>query len=169
MLFGLSIGLGVALVVYLQSGGGSIGQGSAEPPAAAASRASTPAAAPGATETRSAALSAEPEEEYSFFRLLPESEVVVPEGGTTARSAPGPAQEYIIQAGAYSEFADADSVQAELALLGIESKIERAIVGNELYHRVIIGPLSERDEIASTVRRLDAANIESLPPRPVGN
>jgi cell division protein FtsN len=85
------------------------------------------------------------------------------------RSAAGPAQEYIIQAGSFSEFADADRGQARLALLGIESKVERAIVGNEIRYRVIIGPLSEREAIANTVRRLNAARIDSMPPQPVSN
>ena len=173
MLFGLSIGLAVALVVYLISGNpgsrlGDASTGAAErPPAdrpagASATRPAAGATIPAAGETGA-------EEEFSFFRLLPESEVVVPGNGSPERRAEGPAQEYIIQAGSYLEWADADRAQARLALLGIESKLERAIVGNEIYHRVIIGPLSERSEIESTVRRLNAEDIDSMPPRPVGN
>ena len=169
MLFGLSIGLVVALVVYLMSGDSDVGL--SEPPPAAAER--EPEREP-ARVTRNATPptgEAEAEEEFSFFRTLPESEVVVPEGGGPARSSSSaePAQEYIIQAGSYSSYAEADSAQARLALLGIESKVERAIVGNELRLRVIIGPLSDRNEIESTVRRLNAENIESMPPRPVSN
>jgi cell division protein FtsN len=131
-----------------------------------AARPAAGARAPAAAETGA---ESEVDEEFSFFRLLPESEVVVPANGSPERRAAAPAQEYIIQAGSYSEWADADRAQAQLALLGIESKLERAIVGNEIRHRVIIGPLSERAEIESTVRRLNAADIDAMPPRPVGN
>jgi len=171
MLFGLSIGLAVALVVYLISGNPDSRLSDASTVVVERPPANRPAAS---TATRPAAnaetpAAAEAEEEFSFFRLLPESEVVVPGSGSPQRSAAAPAQEYIIQAGSYSEWTEADSAQAQLALLGIESKLERAIVGNEIRHRVIIGPLSDRAEIESTVRRLNAADIDSMPPRPVGN
>ena len=171
LLFGLSIGLAVALVVYLVSGDpGSrlTGTVAAERPPADRQAGSSATRSAARAETESAA-EAEAEEEFSFFTLLPESEVVVPGNGSPARAAPRPAQEYIIQAGSFHEWADADRAQARLALLGIEAKVERAIVGNEIYHRVIIGPLSERGEIESTVRRLNAEDIDALPPRPVGN
>lgn len=175
MLFGLSLGLAVALVVWLVSGNG-VSRLAAT--AAAVSPPSNRAPAPPESREQRGAetgTAAEPgaedetEEEFSFFRLLPESEVVVPGNGSPARGAPAPAQEYIIQAGSYSEWADADRGQAHLALLGIESKLERAIVNNEIRYRVIIGPLSERAEIEATVRRLNAERIDAMPPRPVGN
>jgi hypothetical protein len=97
MLFGLSVGLVVALVVYLQSGDAAIGI--AQPQAAAAERAQTgesaaraASAASAATDPGSSSAAAtDAEEEFSFFRLLPESEVVVPASGSAVRSAAGPA------------------------------------------------------------------------------
>jgi len=169
MLFGLSIGLVVALVVYLVSGDPAT-QLNETPTVAAADPPANRQATSSAPRSRTApATEAESEGEFSFFSVLPESEVVVPGNGSPARAAAGPAQEYIIQAGSYAEWAEADRAQARLALIGIESKVERAIVGNEIRHRVIIGPLSDRGEIESTVRRLNAENIDSMPPRPVGN
>lgn len=192
MLFGLSIGLGVALVVWLQSNPAAVlpgrtagsDQAIAQTTVPAASRtpapsATTAVAAAGGSNTAAAAAASpatgtaageagdEADEEYSFFRTLPQSEVVIPDSEFRAREQADPAAEYIIQAGAYRAFADADSAQAKLALLGIEAKVESAIVGNLLYHRVIIGPLSGREEVNSTVRRLNAARIESMPPRPI--
>jgi cell division protein FtsN len=171
MLFGLSIGLADALVVYLVSGDPS--SRLTETPTVAAERPPANRQAESSAARPAARAGSEPsagaEEEFSFFTLLPESEVVVPGNGSPARTAAAPAQEYIIQAGSYREWADADRAQARLALLGIESKVERAIVGNEIYHRVIIGPLSERSEIESTVRRLNAEDIDAMPPRPVEN
>lgn len=167
MLFGLSIGLAVALVVYLISG--DTDSRLSETATVTAERPPANRPAESGTTRRAAEPAAEAEEEFSFFRLLPESEVVVPGNGSPARTAAEPAQEFIIQAGSYLEWADADRAQARLALLGIESKVERAIVGNEIYHRVIIGPLSERAEIERVVRRLNAEDIDALPPRPVSN
>ena len=204
MLFGLSIGLAVALVVYLRTpqdsapsaqlaaaltgvrqpaGGTSAtggGAGTARAPAGNGTAAGgaagggnpngssggTSSAGSGSADSGSADNPAA-DEEFSFFRTLPESEVVIPESEFRAREQAGPPPEYIIQAGAFRTFDEADGVKARLAFLGIESKIESAIVGNELYHRVIVGPLTGREEINNTVRRLNAARIDSMPPRQV--
>jgi len=190
MLFGLSVGLVVALVVYLKSGApvqvtpradttatisaGTTGTSGAPTRQQAQSQTagSSGAAAtdvPDEPAAAAVAAASRDDNQFTFFTDLAESEVVVPASDFEARALAPENQEYTIQAGSFLAHEDADRLQARLALLGIESAIERTIVGNKVYFRVIIGPLSDRGEINRTVRRLNAERIESLPPRPVSD
>jgi cell division protein FtsN len=175
MLVGLSIGLAVALVVYLQGG-------RLETPSTAARIAPSatplprPAPAPAARrddetrgeETQAAAPAASP---FEFYESLAEFEVVIPATQLDERARLDPRaaadsaapQEYLVQAGSFRTLADADRRQASLALLGIESSIHRVNLGDAVYHRVMIGPLGERAEFNRVMRRLGEAGIESLP------
>lgn len=185
MLFGLSIGLAVALVVFLRSPDLRLPANFSERSRAAApvtgeAAADEPQAGEAATDnpdpgsrTGDAAPSpaAGPEEqatqegtELEFYKLLRELEVTVPESSRREEIA---SRVYTIQAGSFREFAEADSRQARLALLGIESHVERAIVGNDIWHRVIIGPLGEPGEIERVLRQLREERIDALPPQPV--
>jgi cell division protein FtsN len=169
MLLGLSIGLAVALAVYLTNGGPTIPSARipdtaavVEPPAPA--QVVTPAPAASMTEAE-----AEPaaDADLDFYELLQELTVVVPDGDPAARAENRPAQEYTIQAGSFRTYEEADRRQATLALLAIESHIENAIVENQIWHRVIIGPLSERGEMSRVLRSLRNERIETMAPRPV--
>jgi cell division protein FtsN len=109
---------------------------------------------------------------FDFYESLAEFEVVVPQSSLDERAASsaqdtapstGIAEAYLVQAGSFRALGDADRRQASLALLGIESQIHRVNLGDEIYHRVMIGPLSERAEFNRVMRRLRDADIESLP------
>jgi len=50
---------------------------------------------------------------------------------------------YYLQVGAFSEVSPADNLKAKLALMGFESVIMSAKIGNDTYHRVSVGPYSE--------------------------
>ena len=54
---------------------------------------------------------------------------------------------YVLQAGSYKNFADADRVRAQLALQGVESKVQKVSVDNDTWHRIRIGPISKLDEL----------------------
>lgn len=47
---------------------------------------------------------------------------------------------YYLQVGAFSEDAPADNLKAKLALMGFESVIMTAKIGNNTFHRVSVGP-----------------------------
>ena len=172
MLFGLSIGLSVALVVYLRSGSPWVPAGTNQTAAQTAPRAeATPARAPAAepaaraseTPAASGGESQQSDEPaYSFFDDLSKSEVIVDTGEFDFGPGNGPPRVVLIQAGAFRDIDDADARQASLALLGYESHIDTGIVADELWFRVLIGPLTERGDINDTVRRLRAAGIETV-------
>ncbi|HYM35211.1 MAG TPA: hypothetical protein VET48_07410, partial [Steroidobacteraceae bacterium] len=72
----------------------------------------------------------EPQEQLDFYENLPKFEVVVPEKEKDVRrSGGGPQVEkpgaYVLQAGSYRNFPDADRVKALLALQGVQSRVEK--------------------------------------------
>lgn len=170
MLFGLSIGLAVALVVYLRSGQPSAPARTAAPetqragaPAADEARAPPEAVANTAGNASESAASDESgEPAYSFFDDLSKSEVVIDDNEFDFGTPNDAPRVVLIQAGAFRDIEDADARQARLALLGFESNIDTAIVADELWFRVLIGPLTERGEINGTVRRLQSQGIETV-------
>ena len=77
---------------------------------------------------------------FEFYEMLEEAEVRVPVQANPVRpAAPPPVSRpgtYVIQAGAFPDFADADKVKARLALLGVESLIQTAQANGSVFHRV---------------------------------
>lgn len=168
MLVGLSIGLGVALFVYLESNDLQISDSLRELTTEIRPSGRDQAADPEepqqpvtSSEEADAEDAAEVEEPgLSFYTRLREAEVVVP-GSAPADETPLPATQTVeLQAGAFPTLQGADTRQATLALLGITSRIESAVVSDILRFRVIIGPLTGREEINRAARRLDQEEIE---------
>ncbi|MGK3871059.1 SPOR domain-containing protein, partial [Enterococcus faecium] len=73
-------------------------------------------------------------EKYDFYEMLPNFEVVVPEKDKEVkRDLPATAKVerpgvYVLQAGSYRNEADADRVRAQLAMQGIDAKVQRVAV-----------------------------------------
>jgi cell division protein FtsN len=160
LLTGLTIGLGVALVVHLQH---TAGGPPAEP---VATRAAKPASQR-AEET--AELEPAPESGFDFYTMLPGLEVVVPEedarprGASPATAAPQLAPgRYWIQAGSFRRYQDADRRKAELALLGFASGVQAVTLDGQTWHRVRIGPLADAAQAEATRRRLAESGIGAL-------
>ncbi|MDT8407648.1 MAG: SPOR domain-containing protein [Methylococcales bacterium] len=108
--------------------------------------------------------------EFEFFTILPGQEVVVPEQEMKARireekhQLPEPARtvgSYTIQAGSFREPARAERLKAELALLGVESHIEKAKVGEVFWHRVKIGPFQQARQVGVVMQRLKEHDIKA--------
>lgn len=163
MLFGLAVGLSVAVAVYVKD----------RRPAAATTPEPEPASMQSALddndESRDAPSTEKPKEEkrFTFYDILPNFEVVTPdeEPAAAAETTPQAIVEpgvYVLQAGSFSTHNDADRRRAELALHGIESHIQRVKVNDRNYHRVYIGPTSNLDELNMLRSRLRAAQIDVL-------
>jgi cell division protein FtsN len=116
---------------------------------------------------------------FEFYRILPEMEVVVPEEEERALTAkpkppaaatpptpskPAPSKErYLLQVASFQQHAEADRLKAQLALIGLQATIQTVeIHGGQTWHRVRVGPFSDRDEIASVRQRLQANGIEAV-------
>jgi cell division protein FtsN len=104
---------------------------------------------------------------YAFYDMLPKFEVVVPEKDKEVRpdikSIPETRRgTYVLQAGSYKNFADADRVRAQLALQGVESKVQKVSVDNDTWHRIRIGPISKLDELNRLRQILRKSDVDAL-------
>ncbi len=101
----------------------------------------------------------QPEEpRYDFYTILPQAETVIPDYEIQSRVreelvGKTKATKYVMQAGSFREESEAERHKAKLALLGIESWIEKAKVGNVIWHRVKIGPYDNPSSV-STIKDL---------------
>jgi len=99
--------------------------------------------------------------------MLPKFEVVVPEKEKDIRPDVHAAPEtrpgtYVLQAGSYKNFNDADRIRAQLALQGIESKVQKVSVDTDTWHRIRIGPISNLDELNRMRQKLRKSDIDVL-------
>ena len=104
---------------------------------------------------------------FEFYDILPLFEVIIPEedpevAADTEPKAVAVPGTYVLQAGSFTTFEDADRRRAQLALQGIESAIQRVTIDDKTYHRVRIGPIDDLDELNMLRSRLRAAKIDVL-------
>jgi cell division protein FtsN len=104
---------------------------------------------------------------FDFYTILPEKEVVVPEYEIKTRTREervGKAKEthYMMQAGSFKTFNQAEQLRARLALMGIESKIQKAKVGNVNWYRIKMGPFSQTASVNSIRARLRQNGIDVI-------
>ena len=102
---------------------------------------------------------------FDFYTLLPELEVVVDKDSGTANDSSNqqlPAGEYVLQVGSFKSSEEADSLKAQLALMGVETNIEVVKVNTINWHRVRIGPSKDIDQLQSTQKRLRLKNMDSI-------
>jgi cell division protein FtsN len=163
MLFGLSIGLVVAAGVYIADRSQLAAPGSitsvAEPPALTVTVEPLP--------EPQAETPPNPAARFEFFDILPNFEVVLPEVEADAIPDSEPVSvadpgSYVLQAGSFMAPADAETRRANLALLGVESRLQRVSIDDDVYHRVRIGPTSDLNELNTIRRRLRNAEIDVL-------
>jgi cell division protein FtsN len=111
--------------------------------------------------------SADSTERLDFYDMLPKFEVVVPERDQEVKSdlptsnieRPGV---YVLQAGSFRNLPDAERVQKQLKLQGIDAKVQRVAVDNDVWHRVRIGPIKDLGELNRLRKALQAADMDRL-------
>jgi|SRR5580692_1620471 len=162
VLCGLALGLGVAGIVYIKDHR----PDAQVSKAAKADRKKPRGNEPADAETADSAAE-DPSKSYAFYDMLPKFEVVVPEKEKDVRPDIKPVPEtrrgtYVLQAGSYKNFADADRVRAQLALQGVESKVQKVSVDNDTWHRIRIGPISKLDELNRLRQILRKADVDVL-------
>ena len=82
-------------------------------------------------------------------------------GSGTAANTSLPTGDAILQAGSFKQATEAEKLQAQLALLGISSKIQRASVDDETWYRVRIGPIETVEELRGIQAKLREAEISA--------
>jgi cell division protein FtsN len=159
LLAGLSIGLFVALLVYLKDYSPAEHKRAKPAPVVDKSR----PAAPAPKKKTEAAQAQRPR--FDFYNLLPEMEVRIPEQELAAEREKKPAEDtvYYLQAGSFRRFEDADRLRARLALLNIETRIQRVTVNDtQTWHRVRVGPFTSPREMDKVRSRLQAESLNPI-------
>ena len=118
--------------------------------------------------TKATAQSKKPK--FDFYTLLPELEVVIPEeekrplnkkpveNNRTTSYTGG----YLLQAGSFRKFSEADSLKARLALLGVQAHIQSVEVNNSKWHRVRIGPSNDRQALEKMRKQLRSNQVDTI-------
>jgi len=171
MLFGLSLGLVVAAGVYLRGSSPSKTSAAASTDANTRTKPPAPAERQSSRQPNRAANAGDktPSEQprFDFYEMLPKYEVVIPEVETAASPATRakPIEEpgsYVLQAGSFGAAADAERLRANLALLGIESRVQRVTIDDDVFHRVRIGPITDLAALNRIRKQLRDARIEPM-------
>lgn len=122
---------------------------------------------------------------FTFYELLPSQEVLVPsqaDGKTRPGAAPPQAaaaaqnpnapgavkaqpgsDTFIIQVASYKAEAEAERQKAALALIGVESRIEKVTIDNrDTYYRVRVGPVKDEAKARDTLAQLESNGISGM-------
>ena len=109
------------------------------------------------------------ERKFDFYTLLPELEVVVPDDQsntakprketTVASDAKGA---YVLQVGSFKGYKEADALKASLALLGIEANIQKVSVNSSTWHRVRVGPSSNKTRLTQIQKELRDQRMDAV-------
>jgi len=138
------------------------------------------ATVPGVSKPRVSASKPEretPKPTFEFYTILPEMEVVIPDEELMAPEASdtpsarietqAPSVQdgtsYILQMGSFRKFEDADRMKAKLALIGIETEIQKVSINNrDTFHRVRSGPYQSQTQLNAARKLAKENNIATL-------
>jgi cell division protein FtsN len=97
---------------------------------------------------------------FDFYKILPATEEppVSPQAKVARKpSTAAPGETFFLQAGAFQNARDADTLRARLALLGIEARVQTANLPDKgVWHRVRAGPytsVAELDRARDTLKQ----------------
>ena len=101
---------------------------------------------------------------YDFYNILPNMEVNVSEWVEEENPATVETEQkpgiYVLQVGSFRKIEAADEVKARLALLGINADIQRVVInGQDIFHRVRIGPYDTANKLEQAQSRLMANDL----------
>lgn len=105
------------------------------------------------------------EEKFTFYELLPESEVT-PAQVDAYKSTPRTeklSKTYLLQAGSFRSAADAEKMRAQLLLSGLPNvKTSRSDGKNGVWYRVRLGPFESRSALNKAQDKLARLNISAM-------
>jgi len=153
---GILIGLGIGIAMFTCSNVGNVEQAATPPESKVTKEPVT-------------------KRKFDFYTLLPELEIVIPQEETQPPKQKPSASPtttnkqqtdykggYLLQAGSFQQFNEADSLKARLALIGVEANIQSVEVNKAKWHRVQIGPSSDRNALEKLRKRLKASQIDTI-------
>jgi cell division protein FtsN len=114
----------------------------------------------------SSAPSARPK--LDFYTVLPEMETVLPDRSLrSARTAKSEKAEegvrFVLQAGSFASFSDADQLKARLALQGLVAHVQKVTIeGRGDFHRVRLGPYERVEQLDTADQQLRALGVKPI-------
>ncbi len=107
-----------------------------------------------------------PKPKFDFYTILPETETVLPDRPTRSKpvkSRPEAGVSYILQAGSFADFDEADQLKAKLALAGLVAQIQKVTIeGKGEYQRVRLGPYQSLDQFDAAAQQLQKMGIKAI-------
>jgi cell division protein FtsN len=168
MVLGLSFGLAIAALVYITRPAQPMpGQGVGKTFMREESAGSKQSVNPASATSKKEPIKLPPKEKprFTFYDILPGQEVIVPDSITASAGKPMPGDDglYVIQVAAYRTQEDADAQKARLALLGVESRIEKVTIDNkDTYYRVRVGPEKNLAKAHTLMARLEQNGVQAV-------
>lgn len=113
-------------------------------------------------------ITAKEEIQYDFYTILPEAEFVIPDHEVKTRKREervGKAKagvKYSVQAGAFRNYKDADSLKVKLIMMGFSPKIEKARIGSATWYRVKMGPYIRLASVDAIQSKLKSSHMDAL-------
>ena len=100
------------------------------------------------------------EDEYQFFTILTELEIVVPDYQDIDKAQ---RPTYVLQAGSFRAQRTAESLQKRLEALDLESEVQKVEMGEgDVWYRVRLGPYDNLSQVNNIRLNLRKQGIESM-------
>ena len=91
---------------------------------------------------------------FDFYETLPKKSTTYSNENLVKKKESNREVDYYIQVGAFSKQSPADNLKAKLALMGFESVIMSAKIGDNTFHRVSVGPYDNYEKSKNMRERL---------------
>jgi cell division protein FtsN len=103
-----------------------------------------------------------------FYSVLPDRKLEIPITEEELDAIKNPSinkeavDQSILQVGSFQSIAEADSLKAQLAFLGLEATIKSAVVKDDTWHRVQIGPFDSQTRLSRAKNLLIENRIQYM-------
>ncbi|MCK7549797.1 SPOR domain-containing protein [Marinobacter koreensis] len=105
----------------------------------------------------------EKKQEFRFYEMLPDSEVVPPKVDEYSPPKSMTEYDYVVQSGSFRHREDAERQRAQIAFQGLRASIQRIdLESGSVWYRVNVGPFTSRSEMNAAVDKLVSLNISPL-------
>ena len=105
---------------------------------------------------------------FDFYSVLPDRKVEITISEEQKEGIKNPSinktsgDKVLLQVGSFQSTGEADSLKAELAFLGLEASITSAVVNNDTWHRVQVGPFASNSALSRAKNLLIENNIKYM-------
>ncbi|MCP4876071.1 MAG: hypothetical protein GY896_11450 [Gammaproteobacteria bacterium] len=103
-----------------------------------------------------------------FYTVLPDRKVEIPIAEEDRDAIENPSinkevvDQSILQVGSFQSMGEADSLKAQLAFLGLQASVKSAVVNDETWHRVQLGPFDSQTKLSRTKNLLIENKIKYM-------